>query len=52
MFWECTIQREGSSEIVARHQLGIKEDACCVALLELTRLLHPDTTSPTRSGKA
>lgn len=51
MFWECTIQREGSPEIVARHQLGIKEDACCVALLELTRLLHPDTTSLTRSRK-
>lgn len=52
VFWECTIQREGSPEIVVRHQLGIKEDACCVALLELTRLRHPDTASPIRPRKA
>ena len=52
VFWECTIQREGSQEIVARHQLGIKEDACCVALLELTRLRHPDAAPPARKTRA
>ena len=44
--WECKIQREGSQEVVSRHELGVKEDACCVALLELTRLLHSDSPSP------
>jgi hypothetical protein len=52
VFWECTIQREGSKEIVSRHELGIKEDACCVALLELTRLLHPDASSPVGTRNA
>ncbi|HEV2960915.1 MAG TPA: hypothetical protein VG649_03755 [Candidatus Angelobacter sp.] len=50
--WECKIQREGSAEVVSRHELGVKEDACCVALLELTRLLHADTTSPVRPRKS
>ena len=51
LFWECKIQREGSQEIVSRHESGIKEDACCVALLELTRLLHSEDASPMRTRK-
>lgn len=51
LFWECKIQREGSHKIVSRHELGIKEDACCVALLELTRLLHSEDASPMRTRK-
>jgi hypothetical protein len=44
--WECRIHREGSQEVVSRHELGVKEDACAVALLELTRLLHSDSSVP------
>jgi hypothetical protein len=36
--WFCVIRREGSADIVARHDASNKEDACCVALLELSRL--------------
>lgn len=50
--WECKIQREGSQDVVSRHELGVKEDACCVALLELTRLRNSDTSAPVRSRKS
>ena len=50
--WECKIQREGSPEVVSRHELGVKEDACCVAYLELTRLLHSETSSPVRPRRS
>jgi hypothetical protein len=36
--WFCVIRREGSTDIVARHDASSKEDACCRALLELSRL--------------
>lgn len=39
--WFCIIRREGSTDVVARHDATTKEDACCAALLELTRL-HSD----------
>ena len=36
--WFCVIRREGSAEVVARHNATSKEDAMATALLELTRL--------------
>lgn len=36
--WFCVIRREGSADVVARHDASSKEDACCAALLELVRL--------------
>lgn len=36
--WHCVIRRDGSAEILARHDACRKEDAACVALLELARL--------------
>jgi hypothetical protein len=36
--WFCVIRREGSAEIVARHNATNKEDAMATALLELARL--------------
>ncbi|HSM85199.1 MAG TPA: hypothetical protein VLT16_03560 [Candidatus Limnocylindrales bacterium] len=36
--WDCVIRREGSLHIVARHEAARKEDACALALLELSRL--------------
>lgn len=38
--WYCIVRREGSAEVVARHNAATKEDACCAALLTLARL-HP-----------
>ncbi|HLW55145.1 MAG TPA: hypothetical protein VKW06_20110 [Candidatus Angelobacter sp.] len=36
--WFCVIRREGSAEVVARHNANSKEDALATALLELARL--------------
>ena len=36
--WFWVIRREGSAEVVARHDAASKEDACCAALWELARL--------------
>ena len=36
--WFCVIRREGSAEVVVRHNAANKEDAHCVALSELARL--------------
>ena len=36
--WFCVIRREGSAEVVARHNANSKEDAMATALLELARL--------------
>jgi len=44
--WHCIIRREGSTEVVVRHGASTKEDACCVALLELARLRPAERTSP------
>jgi len=49
--WQCTIQREGSPEVVSRHEAQRKEDAHCLALLELTRLRRPRGTSGNRVAK-
>jgi len=38
--WYCVVRREGSADVVARHDAATKEDACCAALLTLARL-HP-----------
>lgn len=36
--WQCVVCREGSAEILVRHEAANKEDACCLALLEISRL--------------
>jgi hypothetical protein len=36
--WHCVVRRNGSAEILARHDAVSKEDACCAALLEIVRL--------------
>ncbi|MGE5322980.1 MAG: hypothetical protein ACM3SW_08965 [Actinomycetota bacterium] len=36
--WQCVVRREDSSEILVRHEAASKEDACCLALLEISRL--------------
>jgi hypothetical protein len=36
--WHCVIRRDGSAEILSSHDARKKEDATCMALLELARL--------------
>lgn len=36
--WRCEIRKESSLEVVVLHETGRKEDARCIALLELARL--------------
>lgn len=50
--WFCVIRREGSADVVARHDASSKEDACCAALLELARLqgAGPGPGSPRRDA--
>jgi hypothetical protein len=36
--WHCIIQREGSTEIVSHLEAPRKEDARCLAILEMARL--------------
>ena len=36
--WRCVIEREESREVVVLHETARKEDARCMALLELARL--------------
>jgi hypothetical protein len=36
--WRCVIEQEGSKEVVVLHETARKEDARCMALLELARL--------------
>jgi hypothetical protein len=36
--WHCVIRRDGSPEVLVRHDARRKEDAACVARLELVRL--------------
>lgn len=43
--WFCVIRREGSPEVVAKHNASSKEDAMAAALLELARL---QSNSPAR----
>jgi hypothetical protein len=46
--WCCVIEQEGSQEVVVLHETGRKEDARCMALLELARL-EPTGTAARRS---
>ncbi len=50
--WFCVIRREGSSDVVARHDATSKEDACCAALLELARLQGGGAGSGSSRGNA
>lgn len=36
--WRCVIEQEDSKEVVVLHETARKEDARCMALLELARL--------------
>lgn len=36
--WYCVVRRDGSAEILAQHDTANKEDARCMALLEISRL--------------
>ncbi len=36
--WRCVIEQEGSREVIVLHETARKEDARCMALLELARL--------------
>jgi hypothetical protein len=36
--WRCVIREESSKEVVVLHETARKEDARCIALLELARL--------------
>lgn len=36
--WRCVIRKESSREVVVLHETARKEDARCLALLELSRL--------------
>jgi hypothetical protein len=36
--WRCVIEQEDSREVVVLHETARKEDARCMALLELARL--------------
>ena len=36
--WRCVIEQESSGEVVVLHETARKEDARCMALLELARL--------------
>jgi hypothetical protein len=46
--WFCVIRREGSAEVVVRHDAASKEDACCAALWELVRLQPAGDTASQR----
>ena len=36
--WRCVIEQQESKEVVVLHETARKEDARCIALLELARL--------------
>jgi hypothetical protein len=44
--WRCVIEQEDSREVVVLHETARKEDARCMALLELARL--ESTGAPSR----
>jgi hypothetical protein len=46
--WRCVIEQEDSREVVVLHETARKEDARCMALLELARL-EPTGTGSRRS---
>jgi len=43
--WRCVIEQEDSREVVVLHETARKEDARCMALLELARLESTGTAS-------
>ena len=50
--WFCVIRREGSSEVVAKHETASKEDAMATALFELARLqANPQARSRTGTSR-
>jgi hypothetical protein len=46
--WRCTVKQEGSGEVVVLHETARKEDARCLALLELSRLDSAASHGPSR----
>jgi len=48
--WFCVIRREGSAEVVAKHNATSKEDALAAALLELARLQSSAPAARLRTG--
>ena len=50
--WQCVVRREGSAEILVRHEADRKEDACCLALLEISRLQRSVDTRQSGIRKA
>jgi len=48
--WHCVIRRDGSAEIVSRHSARKKEDAACVARLELVRLQRSHASEESRQA--
>jgi len=49
--WFCVIRREGSAEVVARHNANSKEDAMATALFELVRLQGQTAISRTGTNR-
>jgi len=48
--WRCVIEQEDSREVVVLHETARKEDARCMALLELARLEPAGAPSRQMSG--
>ncbi len=48
--WHCVIRRDGSAEVVSRLHARKKEDAACVALLELVRLQRSHASEESRQA--
>jgi hypothetical protein len=48
--WHAVVRRDGSAEILARHDAASKEDACCAALLEIVRLKKTGSNPPLRNA--
>jgi hypothetical protein len=48
--WRCVIEQQGSGEVIVLHETGRKEDAKCMALLELARLNPSGRQTRQRAG--
>ena len=48
--WRCVIEQEGSREVAVLHETARKEDARCMALLELARVEPAGAPSRQMSG--
>jgi hypothetical protein len=49
--WHCVVRRDGSAEILAKHDAASKEDACCAALLEIVRLKRTSAPTPLKTAR-